>query len=208
MAISLSSFLIPRNSNTFFLLEDKYLKGGLRVVDSLIERDSINPLNRKEGMIVVDKSSKKLYQLQADLESYLEVSLGGEGGGTPLGSRQTVVYITPTPLEPLGFVDVTLNMGKSALVQSLSVDKGPCKIEAFSRADRSDSNPYTFVASAEHLEDDGTTFNSDGSVNYGRRYTIVSNLEPVPTSEIYWRITNIGDVQNTFALSILFLPLE
>jgi hypothetical protein len=72
MPVQLSSFLLPRNGNTWFVLEDKYLKGGLQVVANQAVRDSINPINLKSGQLVVTQDDNRLWQLQPDLVTWFE----------------------------------------------------------------------------------------------------------------------------------------
>ena len=52
MPIQVAGKLIPRNDNTWPVVEDVFVKGGFRVVDDLAARDAINPLSMKQGMLV------------------------------------------------------------------------------------------------------------------------------------------------------------
>jgi hypothetical protein len=63
MPIQVASFLIPRNGQTWYILEDKYLKGGLRICADEAERTAIHPASLKQGMLVLLISDNKLYQL-------------------------------------------------------------------------------------------------------------------------------------------------
>ena len=201
MAITVSSFITPKAGNTWFILEDKYIKGGLHVVADATERDAINPINKKAGMVVIQQSDSKLYQLQSDLISYQEVKLGG---GSKI--RQTVTHVTQS-LAELAAEDITLSMGRSVILYNLSVDHSAL-VEAHSVPGYVDTNPYKFVASNTHLQDDGQTTLNDGTVVYGRRYAIVANNELTPSSNIYWRVTNLTNVTTAITLQIEFLPLE
>lgn len=49
MPINISTFLQPSNGNTFFLLEDTFLKGGFRVTPTIASRDAIPAINLKIG---------------------------------------------------------------------------------------------------------------------------------------------------------------
>jgi hypothetical protein len=64
MPIQVASFLIPRNNNTWYILEDKYLKGGLRVCTDVAERTAIHAASLKLGMLVLLLSDNKIYQLK------------------------------------------------------------------------------------------------------------------------------------------------
>lgn len=72
MPVQLASFLIPRNSNTWYLVEDKFVKGGLQVLLNHAARDSINPLNLKAGQLVITQNDNRVWQLQADMVSWTE----------------------------------------------------------------------------------------------------------------------------------------
>lgn len=201
MAIQVSSFIVPKGGNKWYVLEDKYLKGGLQVVASNAERDAIEVDNRKAGMLVVVQSNGKLYQLETSLTSWREFQVGG---GSPV--RQTVQYTTGV-LAADASKFFALNMGRSAIVFSLSVDT-PCTVEAFSDINRNESNPYKFVATSDHLKDDGSTLMSDGTVLRGRRYTILANMEDGNSGDIYFKITNSDVLEKNINLSVQFLPIE
>ena len=70
MPISISSFLTPTNNGTFPLLEDIYLKGGLQVVATTLERDSIPLTKRKDGMFVVVSADYSLWIYSAATSSF------------------------------------------------------------------------------------------------------------------------------------------
>ena len=63
MPIQVASFLLPRNGATWYVLEDKYLKGGLRVCADVAERTAIHAASLKKGMLVVMLDDNKIYQL-------------------------------------------------------------------------------------------------------------------------------------------------
>lgn len=201
MAIQVSSFIIPKGGNQWYILEDKFLKGGLRVAATIAERDAIDVDSRKAGMLVVVQSDGKIYQLEASMVSWREFQLGG---GSPV--RQTIEYSTDM-LPPSESKSFALNMGRSAIVFELSVDT-PCIVEAFGDVSRLESNPYKFVATSDHLSDDGSTVMTDGTILRGRRYTILANLEAGNSTDIYFTITNNDTVEKNINLKVQFLPLE
>lgn len=201
MAIQLPSFLIPRGGNKWYLLEDKYIKGGLQVAATIADRDSIDTENRKAGMLVVVQADGKIYQLESSLTSWKEFQVGG---GAPV--RQTVEYTTIS-LAPNAADYFALSLGRSALIFKLIVDT-PCIVEAFGTVLRDENNPYKFVATSDHLEDDGSTLMSDGTVLRGRRYSILANTESGNATDIYFRLTNKDVVEKNINLTIQFLPLE
>lgn len=201
MAVQLSSFIVPKGGNTWFILEDKYLRGGLQVLANAAARDAIVPENRKASMIVITQDDNKLWQLDKDLVTWNAFSAGG---GTP--TRQTVKYATKT-LNVNDVENFSLELGRTAVVYKLSVDT-PCIVEAFETVLREDTNPYKFVATSDHLEDDGSSLMTDGTVLRGRRYTILSNQEAGNSMDIYFRITNTDVVAKNVNLTLSFLPIE
>lgn len=204
MAIQVTSFLVPKGGNRWYVLEDKYIKGGLQVVADIAERDGIDEENRKAGMIVVVQTDGKMYQLESSLTSWREFSTGGAGGGS--GIRQTVNYLIEE-LAGGSSTDFSLDMGRTNLILALSVDT-PCEIEAFGTSARDETNPYKFVATSDHLLDDGSTILPDGSVWRGRRYSTFVNMESGNSTEIYFRAKNTDEFPKNITLSIQFLPQE
>lgn len=70
MPITVSSFIVPKNGNKWYVLEDTYLKGGLRVVANEEERLSIHPASRKARMLAIDIDTGLIWQLSADLVTW------------------------------------------------------------------------------------------------------------------------------------------
>lgn len=210
MPIFLASNIAPRNAfspdpelrGTYYMVEDVYFKGGFQIRADALERDSINPLNLKHGMWVKTLNDGKVWELGEDLSSWTEVQFGS-GGGTNVRKFINTVQTVPAN----GQTNFTLALAKTSTILRLYVDK-PITVQAFSTQARNDSNPYTFVATADHLEDDGSSKMTDGSIFYGRRYSTFSNLEPVPTDNIYFTMTKTTDVEVDVTLNIVYLPTE
>ncbi len=78
MPISLSSRLIPKNSNKFALLEDIHIQGGIRTVLSIVERDAIDITTRKVGMLANTTSDGHFWALNADLISWSLLDVGDD----------------------------------------------------------------------------------------------------------------------------------
>lgn len=206
MAIELATFLKPKGANTYFLLEDKFIRGGLHSCVNAADRDAINALNRVAGMVAVTQDDKKIWMLDANKTSWSEVILGGGGGGSAR-LRQTVVHTTAS-LTPNSSETFTLQMGMSCVLFHCGVSSGPCEAVAHAVPTMDDPNPYTFKALSNHLVDDGTTYLSDGTPILGRRYSVLMNLESTPTNNIYWTVTNKQSVNASIILTLSFLPLE
>lgn len=82
MPIQLASFLLPRNGGTWYLLEDRYLKGGLRVCADVTELNAIHASSLKVGMLVLLQSDNKLHQLKSLSPRVWELYTPDSGGGT------------------------------------------------------------------------------------------------------------------------------
>lgn len=201
MAIQVTSFIVPKGGNTWYVLEDKYIKGGLQIAATTVERDAINSANRKSGMLVITSIDNKIWQMQPDLLAWKEFKVGG---GSAV--RQTVTFATKALI--VGGQEIfDLPLGRSVLVYRLSVDT-PCIVEAFESVERLETNPFKFVATSDHLQDDGSSLMTDGTVLRGRRYSILSNQEAGASATIYFRITNNDVVAKNVNLTLTFLPLE
>lgn len=209
MPINLASFIQPRNATnpdpqlrgTYYLLEDIYLKGGLQLRANAADRDSINTLNRKEGMLVMTLDDKKLWMLNPDLTTWVDAPMGGGGKG------QRQVAITMAPVIANGTNDFDLVLGKSCMLMKLSVSE-PCVVEIHSTVQRMDTNPYKFIASATHLQDDGTTIMADDTVVKNRRYSLLCNLEDPINDRHYFRVIEQDGVPKNVQLTATFLPFE
>ena len=70
MAIYLASSLAARNGGTWPVAEDTAVKGGFRVVANSAERDAIDSLSRKAGMLVLTQSDNKIWLLNSDLTTW------------------------------------------------------------------------------------------------------------------------------------------
>lgn len=209
MSIKLADFVIPAGGSTEFLIEDKYIKGGLHIVADSAGLLAMDPTLLKVGMIAVTQDDKKLHQLANDM-TWADFALGGNTPPFVKPVRQTVThFIDNVPAG--GSFDFELPLGLTILVYALSVDTS-CKIQAFETAQRSDSNPYTFVATPTHLADDGSTLMTDGTVLRGRRYSILSNQENSGNAttdiNIYFRVTSTDVVDKSVTLTLSFLPIE
>lgn len=210
MPITVSANLQPRNATnpdptlrgTYYLVEDIYLKGGFQIRATNADRDEINPLNLKAGMLVLTQDSGKIWQLKDDKSTWAEFKIGG---GASL-SRNTITYTTGE-IASKAQSKFSLQLGSSVLVHTLSVSV-PMTVEAFETPDYTDTNPYTFIPTDSHLSDDGSTLLANGEVVFNRRYTILTNQESPKLDNIYFRITNNSDIASSTTLTIQYLTLE
>lgn len=72
MPIQITTFLVPKYGAKWFLLEDIYLRGGFRTVKDHLERDSLHQSTRKPLMLVATQDDNAIWQLQADLITWVE----------------------------------------------------------------------------------------------------------------------------------------
>lgn len=96
-----------------------------------------------------------------------------------------------------------IELGVSVIVYRLTVSR-PCRIEVFGSADKTELNPYTFVATSDHLIDDGSILLSDGSVIQSRQYSIFANLESPSQPKVYARVTNIDNETSPVTISLIY----
>lgn len=104
IGIPLIAEIGPKNNGSFAMLDDAYIRGGLRVVTDLAERNAITADRRKEGMLVlVTGDSNTVYILTADLVTWAVAPLGG-GGGTP--GLETVSIVASEDIADGDFVNI------------------------------------------------------------------------------------------------------
>ncbi|SBV38446.1 hypothetical protein BN7874_247 [Phage NCTB] len=267
MPISVTSFFAPSSSNTPFLLEDSYLKGGYRVFESGADRDqwtadaktkSFNGLiaqldARKQGMLAYIIEEDLIYKLLEDKETWEELKFGvdyqvesplaiigdnrltidqgrilPEGGevgqvlgldseGNPFwtdqlsnqGVRSIVEYTATEQIESGGVHEFSLtNIGKTIMMLKLELNAFDIKVEGFTNINYDDNNPFTFISSPARFVDEGITDLSDGTQDFRRRFSFMSNLDEAVSSTLYFRFTNMGDAPATPKMTLTYLVLE
>ena len=89
MPIQVAGKLIPRNDNTWPVVEDTFIQGGFRSVATVGERDSIDPQTLKVGTFVFVRDSETLFKLdQVGPPVWAQASLQGPTGPTgPTGAQ-------------------------------------------------------------------------------------------------------------------------
>ena len=85
MPIQLASYIIPKNDNTWFLVEDIYMKGGFQVQASHAGRDALPVENRKAGMHVYVLADQAAWVLGSDLLTWTLSQVGATGPVGPQG---------------------------------------------------------------------------------------------------------------------------
>lgn len=116
--------------------------------------------------------------------------------------RKKFNYTVPD-LPAGGFHEFVMDIGISSIVYGLTVSR-PCLVEVFATPDKNETNPYTFLATLDHLTDDGTVLMSDGSVIQQRQYSIFANQEDPARNQVYARITNTDGIGGNVELSMTY----
>jgi hypothetical protein len=98
--------------------------------------------------------------------------------------------VTINSLPGFGNAEITLPLGVSSIVYNLKVSR-PVKVEVFGTKVRNEMNPYTFIATADHLQDDGTVILNDGSSFQSRNYSIFANMEEPVNGNVYATVTSL-----------------
>lgn len=75
MPISLTSSLVPANGNTFALVEDIHVKGGLRTVSSMVELTAIPSNQLKTGSLVLVEADKSIYKYSSVTTSWTKTTI-------------------------------------------------------------------------------------------------------------------------------------
>lgn len=158
---------------------------------------------RKAGMLVYCADADTVFQLGADKVTFKPFASGGGGSA---GGRFTNVLEVGS-LGPTEHRDLTVELSAiSAMVLRLALNVKGVMVQIFSKADMSDTNPYTFLSSEALLEDDGTTM-VDSNVFKGRRFAFISNEDGSTTHHL--RITNVSDADTVEpVLTMKYLRLE
>lgn len=99
--------------------------------------------------------------------------------------------------------EFNIDIGIASIVYALTVSR-PCMIEVFSTSTKDETNPYTFLATLDHLTDDGTVLLDDGSVIQQRQYSIFANQEEPPRGTVYARITNVDGTAGPVTLNLTY----
>lgn len=215
MATQVASNLVPKGGNTFYLLEDIYIKGGLQIRADLAARDAIPISNLKVGALVLCLDTGKCWQVATQtLPSISDPTAIPSvtwkefkfGGGSGLGARAVAIHDIPA-LTANSKEEFVLNIGLSVMAFAVQVSR-PCKVSVFSTPTKDESNPYSFLATADHLVDDGSSKMSDGSIFYSRRYSVLANLESPATNNLYVTVENSDGVEGPVTLAITYLTLE
>src|SRR5574343_648110 len=85
MPVEVASILVPKNGNTFPLVEDKYFKGGYRVCVDVAARDALHVDCLKDGMLVHTLSDSKHWRRNG--AAWTEEPFAAQGPVGPTGAQ-------------------------------------------------------------------------------------------------------------------------
>jgi len=162
------------------LIEDIHLEGGFRVVATTEERDNIPDLRKKVGMVVYNQEDQKFWQLQDDLLSWVEVSLGGNANFDGWEGEVETYADLPDPADHLGeqwLVQkatgtwVFFNRKKAGLYEARTDDEG---------------NPNWFYLGVQIHKISDAEKQNPCEVNEVRRYTPKDICDIIDT-KTYWK---------------------
>ena len=94
MPVIVRDWQVPSSAYQPYLLEDIYMRGGFRIVETLADRNNrIHPLAMKEGMMVYVEEEKQYYTLdEFDLNS-MTIVWGKAKFGGPIDQVATPLYV-------------------------------------------------------------------------------------------------------------------
>lgn len=150
------------------------------------------------NLVTVGNNNVELYSLPEEAPGFGQI-LVAEGGPSkrtfwapapPVIAIRRRKYTTTVNLLGYGNVDFVLPIGVSSIVYAVTVSR-PVKLEVFGTAARNEPNPYTFIATPDHLTDDGTVILNDGSSFQSRQYSIFANLEDPIEPNVYATMTSV-----------------
>lgn len=126
----------------------------------------------------------------------------GPDGKTGLVHRKTWEYNIPS-LAIGETASFDIELGEAIIVYALTVSR-PVEVRVYGTPDKTEPNPYTFLATPTHLTDDGTTVLSDGSIIKSRQYSIFANLEDPVKPKVYAEVTNNTITTGPVTVSLLY----
>lgn len=183
-------------------LDVVYRKVGINTRQPNVELDVRGSANVSSNLFVGGTVTVgNLYQLPTTQPTpgQIIVAIGGETsktiwfGGLPFPTTRRRKYqYTIANLKGYANETVVAALGVSSIVYRLSVSR-PVKIEAYGTPAMDEENPYTFIATPDHLVDDGTVILNDGSSFQSRQYNLFANLEDPPTQNVYIKVTSIDN---------------
>lgn len=195
VGIPLIAEIGPKNDGAFAMLDDAYVRGGLRVVSTLADRDAITADRRKEGMLVlVTGDSNTLYMLTADLTTWIVAPIGG-GGGTP--SLETIMVVASENIADGDFVNIWSTGGARRARPAIAADVSR-PAQGFATAAALSGATATIALRGANTHIPGSTFTS---VDLGKNAFLsptvpgkATNVRPTTSGQIVQILGTIDDI--------------
>jgi len=125
----------------------------------------------------------------------------GQAGGSQIDRKKFNYEIEDLPAG--AYHEFDMDIGIASIVYALSVSR-PVLVEVFATAAKNETNPYTFLATLDHLVDDGSVLMSDGSILQQRQYSIFANQEEPPQNRVYARVTNYDGIAGNVSIGLTY----
>ena len=201
----------PLGASTFAILEDIFLQGSYRVLETEAEKDSIDVTTCKEGMLVRCLDTKKNYTLS-------KLTVGEDEFGDPIATKEWTEFSMSVPntagstvkalsrwqlsikssvLAPNAEFTIKLPFAKAIILERLEVDK-LCKVE-FKETKNDiilgDYATFNNVIDHEFTDTSKLVYSNqfvfpDGTPLMTRYTQIFMNKDPVLDKYYYYKVVN------------------
>ena len=193
------------------IFEDRGLLGqatgtDLKLGDAFYQ-DADNNLQLYEQFVLppfVDARPGDLLRLNGNLEPVWLPVAANPGTGV----RTLVSNTLDEPIDGGASGTFAIEMGRSNFLLEVRLDVADVLLQGFGTSEYDESNPYTFKSRVGQLLDDGSSLMVDGSIRYGRRYTLISNMESPVGETIYWKMTNHGNLPVLPTVTFTYTAIE
>lgn len=203
LGTNVASAIVPFTTGDSFPTHHAlYGKGGWKSVPTYDDLVTIPTARLEGGTAVYIIETGVVYTWNADTQAWDYFIKGGDITPKRITVEYTAVNVVAGQVQSF-----TLEMAKASIIYDVTLSR-VAKITAWSTPAKDESNPYIFLATADHLTDDGSTVLSDGSILRNRKYSIFVNLEDPANNNIYFDIENIDFQPGDVTVSITYLPVE
>lgn len=203
LGTNVAAAIVPfTEADAFATHHAKYGKGGWRGVPTYADLALIPEGRLDDGMAVYVIETGVVYTWNETEGQWVYFIKGGDISPKRITVEYTVVNLVAGQTQSF-----ELPMAKASIIYGLTLSK-VAKITAWSTPDKDETNPYIFLATVDHLTDDGSTILSDGSILRNRKYSIFVNMEDPATNKIYFDVENIDFQPGDVTVTITYLPIE
>lgn len=226
----------PLGASTFAILEDKFIKGGFRIVETKDELDTLDPTTIKKGMLVAVNAEKGAIYECTDF-SQTEDEFGDPvvstiftplqvNSGTDPNAPAPSAYVRPKKVINFAYVspgdsfDIPVNMGcQSFILTQLKVSSGrKLKVKIYTSAAKTDPIVFEFNSTKKNYMDGSTYLKNNARFQYKKCHIFV-NKEVSPSQRktfvvncqsledsVYY--TSKGLSYSVVQVELTYIPLE